>query len=110
MVTETLKKIEARILSTDSISTKEKRELLDLLSTLDTEVETLAQTNPEEAESITGFTQVSTHEATREQKDPQLVSLSLNGLTSSIKGFENSHENLVQIVNSLALMLSNIGI
>jgi hypothetical protein len=110
MVTDTLKKIETRINSTDSITPKEKQELLNLLSTLDTEVASLAQTHPEEAESITGFTQISAHEATREQKNPQLISLSIDGLTSSIKGFESSHENLVRIVNSLALMLSNIGI
>jgi hypothetical protein len=110
MLTETLKKIELRITASDSVNQNEKEELLDLLSILDTEITVLAKTHPEEAESITGFTQVSAHEATREQRNPQLVTLSIDGLRSSIKGFESSHEDLVKIVNSLAYMLANIGI
>jgi hypothetical protein len=110
MVTRTIKDIEAKIKDTGSINFKEKEEILNLLATLESEVTSLAETHPEQAESIAGFTGVSAHEATREQKDQQLVDLSLKGLTSSIEGFENSHENLVKIVNSLAVMLSNIGI
>jgi len=110
MITETIQSIEKRIKDTDSIKFKDKQELLDLLSTLETEVVSLSKTHPEQAESITGFTQVSAHEATRTHKDAQLVDLSIKGLTSSIEGFENSHENLVKIVNSIALMLSNVGI
>lgn len=110
MITETIHSIAGRIKSSDSIKLEDKQELLNLLSTLETEVVSLSKTHPEQAESITGFTQVSAHEATREHKDPQLVDLSIKGLTSSIEGFENSHENLVKIVNSIALMLSNAGI
>ncbi len=110
MITETIQNIGRRIKTTDAIKDKEKQELLRLLATLEAEVTSLAKTHPEQAESITGFTQVSAHEATREHKDQQLVDLSLQGLTSSIEGFENSHENLVKIVNSIAVMLSNLGI
>lgn len=110
MIEKTIQSIEDRIKKTDSIKDDEKNELLNLLSTLETEVVTLARTHPEQAESITGFAQVSTHEATREHKDPELVNLSLAGLRSSIQGYENSHENLVRIVNSIALTLSNLGI
>jgi hypothetical protein len=110
MISETIQSIEERIKNTDSIKYKEKQELLNLLSTLEAEVTALAKTHPEQAQSITGFTQLSTHEATRTHKDQQLIDVSLKGLTSSIEGFENSHENLVKIVNSIALMLSNVGI
>jgi hypothetical protein len=110
MITETIKSIGKRIEDAGSIGSKEKEELLNLLNTLEAEVTSLAETHPEEAESITGFTQVSAHEATRSLKDQRLVDLSLKGLTSSIEGFENSHEDLVKIVNSLAVMLSNVGI
>ena len=41
---------------------------------------------------------------------PQLLKLSLQGLSSSVEGFEGSHPNLVEIVNSICLALSNIGI
>jgi hypothetical protein len=110
MITETIQSIEKRIEDTDCLKFKDKQELLDLLSTLETEVVSLSKTHPEQAESITGFTQVSAHEATRKQKDAQLVDLSIKGLTSSIEGFENSHENLVKIVNQIAVTLSNAGI
>lgn len=110
MIAKTIQNIEDKIKKTGSIREDEKKELLNLLSTLENEVVTLAETHPEQAESITGFTQVSTHEATREHRDPELVNLSLTGLRSSIQGFENSHENLVKIVNSIALTLSNLGI
>ena len=110
MIRKTIETIEERIKSTDSIGEKDKQEILKLLATLEDEAVSLSKTHPEDAESITGFTQVSAHEATRQQKNPQLVKLSIKGLTSSIEGFENSHEELVKIVNSIAVMLSNMGI
>ena len=109
-IRETIENIEQRIEKADSIKPEDKEELMNLLSTLEAEVVSLSKTHPEHAESITGFTRVSTHEATREEKNPQLVKLSLNGLTSSVEGFENSHEELVRIVNRLAVMLSSVGI
>lgn len=110
MIRDTIENIEKRIENSDRLSFKDKQEFLKLLSTLESEVVSLHETNPEQAESITGFTKVSTHEATREEKNPQLVRLSIKGLTSSVEGFEKSHTELVRIVNSLAQMLSNIGI
>lgn len=109
-IRESIENIEKRIEKADSIKGEEKQELLGLLSKLEAEVMSLSKTHPEQAESITGFTRVSTHEATREEKNPHLVRLSLNGLTSSVEGFENSHDELVRIVNRLAVMLSSIGI
>ena len=110
MIRKTIETIEERIKNTDSIREEDKQEILKLLATLEDEAVSLSKTHPEDAESITGFTQVSAHEATRQQKNPQLVKLSIKGLTSSIEGFENSHEELVKIVNSIAVMLSNMGI
>lgn len=110
MIDETLTKIESRIHSTDSVGEDRKRELLQLVATLKTEVAALSKTNSERAESIAGFTQVSTHEATRESQDPDLLRLSVEGLRSSVSGFEESHPNLVRIVNSISNTLSNLGI
>ena len=89
---------------------EDREELLGLLATLKSEVIILSRTHPEEAESITGFAQVSTHEATRAEKNKALLNVSVRGLTSSIDGFETSHPELVRIVNRIALMLSNLGI
>jgi hypothetical protein len=110
MIRETITQIEARIQNAKSLSGPKKKELLDLLSTLKTEVSKFSKTHPEQTQSITGFTEVSIHEATREEKNPQLLKLSLQGLSTSVKGFEGSHPKLVGIVNSICLTLSNIGI
>jgi hypothetical protein len=110
MIDDTLTKIESRIESADSVGDDRKRELLQLLATLKTEVAELSKTQSERAESIAGFTQVSTHEATRDSQDPQLLDLSIQGLRSSVSGFEESHPNLVRIVNSISNTLSNLGI
>jgi hypothetical protein len=77
---------------------------------LKTEVSKLAKTDAEDAQSITGFTVVSIHEAIREEKNPHLLKLSLRGLSTSVKRYENSHPKLVGIVNSICNTLSNIGI
>lgn len=110
MIEDTIGKIEARIQSSDAIKDERRRELLDLLGTLKSEVADLSQTHEEQAQSIAGFTELSTHEATRSEQDPQLLKLSLEGLTSSVAGFEQSHPRLVQIVNTISHTLSNLGI
>jgi hypothetical protein len=110
MIEETIGKIESRLQSADSISDERRRELLNLLSTLKAEVAGLSRTHGEEAESIAGFAEISAREATRSEQNPQLLKLSLEGLNSSVKGFEESHPRLVQIVGAVTNTLSNLGI
>jgi hypothetical protein len=110
MIQETITKLEARVKEAQSLDEEKKGELLNLLSTLKTEVSEFSKTNPEHTQSITGFAEVSIHEAIREEQNPQLLKISLQGLSASVKGFESSHPKLVGIVNSLCLTLSNIGI
>ncbi len=110
MIEDTIGKIEAKIQGSDAIREERRRELLDLLTTLKTEVADLSTTHHEQAESIAGFTERSTHEAIRTEQDPQLLKVSLEGLTSSVAGFEQSHPRLVQIVNTISSTLANLGI
>jgi hypothetical protein len=110
MIEDTIVKIESRIQAADAIKDERRRELLELLNTLKSEVASLSKTHGEQAASIAGFTEISTHEATRTQQDPQLLKLSLEGLSSSVSGFEQSHPRLVQIVNAISNTLSNLGI
>ena len=110
MIEETVGKIEARIQSSDAINDDRKRELLQLMATLKSEVADLSKTHGEQAQSIAAFTEISAHEATRAQQNPQLLKLSLEGLSSSVDGFEQSHPRLVQIVNAISSTLSNLGI
>jgi hypothetical protein len=110
MIEDTLGKIEDRIRGADAIKEERRRELLELLGTLKTEVAGLSKTHEEQAQSIAGFTELSTHEATRTERNPELLKLSLEGMGSSVRGFEESHPRLVQIVNAISSTLSNLGI
>jgi len=110
MIEETIGKIESKVQGAEAIPQERRQELLDLLGRLKSEVAVLSRTHGEQAESIAGFTEVSTHEATRSEQNPELLKLSLEGLTSSVGEFEESHPRLVQVVNAISNTLSNLGI
>ena len=110
MIDDTIKKIEMRIQHSESLRPERRQELLELLAKLKLEAEELAKTHDDEAQSIVGFTQMSTHEATRAAQDPQLLTLSTEGLRKSVAEFEKSHPKLAQIVNTISTTLSNSGI
>ena len=110
MIENTIGEIEAKIHGSTSISEERKRELLQLLGTLKSEVGMLAKTHDEQASSIANFAQTSAHEATREKQNQESLEYSLKGLRSSVDGFEKSHPKLVQIVNSISKTLADLGI
>ena len=110
MIENTVEKIEARIRSSEAIAPEKRQELLQLLATLKGEIAGLSETHGEQAQSIAGFTELSAHEATRTEQDPRLLKISLDGMSSSVQGFEQSHPHLVRLVNSISHMLSNLGI
>ena len=110
MIEDTIGKIEARVQGAEAIKEERRQELLQLLGTLKSEVAELSKTHGEQAQSIAGFAEVSAHEATRTEQDPELLKLSLEGMRSSVRGFEESHPRLVQIVNAISSTLSNLGI
>ena len=110
MIKETITEIEGRIEKSESLNEEKKKELLDLLSTLKIEVSELSKTHAEQSRSITSFAEVSIHEAMREEKNPQLLKISLQGLSASVEGFEASHPKLVGAVNSICHTLSNVGV
>ena len=110
MIPETLSKIEMRIQESGSMDEKTRAELAQLISTLKIEMDEISKTHLEQAQSIAGFAQISTHEVTRETKNPLLIKLSIDGLRSSVRQFEQSHPRLVEAVDTLSRMLANIGI
>ncbi len=110
MIKDTIAKIEERLAQAGVLTTEQRSELLRLLATLKGEVEGISGIEPEKAQSIAGFTAVSTHEATRETRNQELVDLSLRGLQHSVEGFEVSHPGLVQVVNSICTTLASLGI
>ncbi len=110
MIEKTVADIEAKIKAAGTITDQEREELLFLVTALRSEMTELCKTDAEGAESIAGFARVSTHEATRENRDPELMKHSVEGLSSSVGGFEASHPKLVEVVNRIAHILSNMGI
>jgi queuine/archaeosine tRNA-ribosyltransferase len=107
MIHDTLSKIEAKLENTGSLNEQTRSELKALLAVLKTE---MTKIDADHAQSIAGFAQASTHEAIRDEKNPELLKLSLEGLSTSVDGFEKSHPKLVEIVNRICTALSNIGI
>ena len=110
MIQKTIAELEARLEKVDSVKEENKAELLNLLSTLKSEIDELSKTHGEQAQSIAGFTSVSAHEAIRESKNPRLVQLALDGLSTSVSELEQSHPKLVDAVNRICVTLSNLGI
>ncbi|MFT5240247.1 MAG: hypothetical protein ACI9OU_000787 [Candidatus Promineifilaceae bacterium] len=110
MIEDTLAKLDRRVRQISALSDEKKNELGALLETLKEEVVALAETKAGDAESITRFTELSAHEVTREDGSDRLKTLSLEGLSASVDGFEASHPRLVQIVNNVCTSLANLGI
>ena len=110
MIEKTISEIESKITNSETVSAERRQELLQLLATLKTEVAKLSRTNSEQADSIAGFAQLSAHEATRAEQNPQLREISLQGLSSSVGNLERSHPQLTAIVNRMVKALSDLGI
>ena len=110
MIEDRIQKIEARLQESANIPEPARAELLKLLAALKDEVGTLTKNYEEDARSIAGFVDASAHEATRAEKKPKQVEASLNGLTASVEAFEASHPKLAELVNQIAVRLSNMGI
>jgi uncharacterized coiled-coil DUF342 family protein len=110
MLKHTLEKIESKIKQSPNIPDEKKKEYFELLNELNSEINELSLEEKETAESIKGFTKISAHEATRDQVDPLLMKISLDGLSSSVKELHASYPKLVNTVNSICSFLSKIGI
>jgi hypothetical protein len=92
------------------VDEKRKAEILRQLATLQAELDALAQTDADRAKTISGFAELSAHEATRPRPHPELLELSITGLQKSAEEFEKTHPRLVETVGSLLATLSNIGL
>ncbi len=110
MIDNRISVIKSTIEEAPNISGETKAELLKQVAALKSEIKTLSETHPEEASSIAGFADASAHEISRTQKNPQLAETALSGLRASIQGFEDSHPDLVGMVNRFATTLANIGL
>ena len=103
-------KIEERIKGSEVINEENRKELLRLLNDLKSEVSALNENRKDDAQSIAQFAGISAHETTRKEKKPNLIKASLDGLVLSIEGLEVTYPKLTETVNSIARILSNMGI
>ena len=110
MIQDRIDKIEASLAKAANLPPETRTELLALLAELRGEVAPLTETHREDAQSIARFADASVHEATRTERKPAQTEAALQGLTASVEGFEASHPRLVEIVNRIAVTLSNMGI
>jgi prefoldin subunit 5 len=110
MLKHTLDQLEKKIKESRNIPEDKKQEYYELLSRLNNEINGLAQTDLQKAESIKKFTKASAHEATRDELDPNLIEASIQGLRQSVREFRTSHPRLVDTVNEISVFLSKLGI
>ena len=110
MIADHIQRIETQLKDSANIPEASRAELLKLLAALKDEVGTLARSHEEDARSIARFVDASAHEATRVEKKPKLFEAALNGLTASVEAVETSHPKLAEVVNQIAIRLSNMGL
>ncbi|MFH0975256.1 MAG: DUF4404 family protein [Spirochaetota bacterium] len=110
MINDTISNIEKSIRKSSTLNKKQKKDLHYQITKLKKEISVLAKTNPEQAQSIAGFTQVSLYEAIRGEKNPELAKLSFNGLKESVRRFEVTHPQLVAVIDGIMEQLAAMGI
>ena len=109
MINETIKRIETEI-QTNVKNDEQKQELLELVTFLKIEIETLKDKYHDDARSIAKFAETGVIEATRETRDEELFNHALTGMQLSARRFEVSHPRMIGLINSIGRTLSNIGI
>jgi hypothetical protein len=110
MLSETIARIEDQLKGNNSLDAGTKQELLSLVGELKKEASALAETHHEDAGSIASFTETSVHEATRGERNEELLNHSLEGMKLSVRRFEVSHPKLVGLVDAISRTLWEIGI
>lgn len=110
MIDATIKKIQDRLEHAAHLNPEKRKELADLVNQLREEINALNDSDPDQARSIAGFAEISTHEATRNTPREDTMSSAIAGLESTVSGFEAAHPKLMAVVNRIAATLSNLGI
>ena len=110
MTDEGIEKIKSAVEAADHIPAEKKAELLALLANLQPAIAKVAQTHPEDAQSIGQSVEASAHEAARENKRPERIERAVRDLKESVEKFEASHPDLAAFVNRYSTLLSALGI
>ena len=110
-VDETIRRIEQRVSKASAMQPENRDAVLDLLEQLKKQLDEVPESQRPQAESVAGFTELSAHEAIKgaAASDPGLLQIALEGLRRSVKELEDSHPDLVQVINAISTTLSNAG-
>src|ERR1700719_3749399 len=98
MSDERIEKARSVVNAAGHISADKRAALSAALLKLKPAIAKVSQTHHEDAETITRLVEASTHEATRQNKRPELLRTLLRGLKQSVEHFEASHPELVEFV------------
>lgn len=107
---EQTEKIKSAIEAADHIPAEKKAELLALLANLKPAIAKVAETHPEDAQSIGQSVEATAQIAARENKRPERVERAVRELKESVEKFEASHPDLAAFVNRYSTLLSALGI
>jgi ABC-type transporter Mla subunit MlaD len=110
MTDEGIEKIKSAVEAADHIPADKKAELLALLADIKPAIAKVAQTHPEDAQSIGQSVEASVQIAARENKRPERVERAVRELKQSVAKFEASHPDLAAFVNRYSTLLSALGI
>ncbi len=81
-----------------------------MVARLKMEVAPLVETHGESVDQIAGSADAAVQAAVHREQKPEQAAQAVEGLAASVRDFEASHPKLVQIVDRLAVTLSNMGI
>jgi hypothetical protein len=110
MPLDRLLQLEARIHESHDLNPQQKAELLQLLAELK---EAMAEGSISHAAHTPGTTNVpdrSAPESTRQDTLQHPVRLAMDDLATSVEAFEASHPEFVNTVNTISMLLANMGI
>lgn len=110
MLSERLAQLETTLRDNATIPEATRQELLGLLAGLKAEVTPLVSTHGESAREITGSAESAVQTSLQREAQPEHAAQAVEGLAASVRQFEATHPRLVEIVDQLALTLSNLGI
>jgi ABC-type transporter Mla subunit MlaD len=106
---EQIEKIKSAVEAADHIPAEKKAEMLALLANLKPAIAKVAETHPEDAQSIGQSVEASAQIAARENKRPERLEKAVRELKQSVEKFEASHPELAAFVNRYSTLLSALG-
>ena len=110
MISERLAKIEDTILNARNVPEATRKELLGLVAGLKAEVMPLTDSHGETAEASAGSVEPSAISTDGRGEARDKAAQVMAELADSVHAFEATHPRLVELVDQLALTLSNMGI